>query len=127
MKRIFKIAALGLAALLSLTGCSAFYPSASVGPDLFFDGYYDGYYTPGYDYGLIPPPPPPPPAYRPNPPRPNPPRPNPPQNNPPANNPDYKPGGNGGFRPGNSNNPESRPQNGGYRGNNTSGGRAARR
>lgn len=114
------------AAMATLTSCGPFYPSVSVGADLYGDDYYNGYNVgPGFDYTLNTPPPPPPglypnPGFRPQPQRPAPPQPNPPANTPPSSPGNRPGGGQPGFNPGSqsgSNNPNSRPQNGGFRGN----------
>ncbi|MDE7135264.1 MAG: hypothetical protein K2N91_01405 [Muribaculaceae bacterium] len=107
-------------ALVTLTSCGPFYPSVSVGADLYGDDYYNGYNVgPSFDYTLNTPPPPvylPAPDYQPLPP----PRPQPPVNVPPQSPGNRPGGGQPGFNPGpssGSNNPNSRPQNGGFRGN----------
>lgn len=121
---------LAAAMIATLSSCSGFYATSTVGPDLYLDNYYG---APGYDYVINTPPPPPPggwqpgyspgynpPPFSPGPSNPAPSRPVPgnPGNPGNAGSPDYGPGG--GTRPssGTSNNPASRPSNGGYRGNN---------
>ncbi len=124
MRRNLKhiIFVLALAAATALTSCGPFYPSVSVGADLYGDDYYNGYNAgPGFDYTLNTPPPPPPGLY-PGPGfRPQPQRPAPPVNTPPPPSGNRPGGGQPGFNPGGSqsgsNNPNSRPQNGGFRGN----------
>jgi len=110
--------------IMTLNSCGGFYATSTVGPDLYFDNYYG---TPGYDYLINTPPPPPPPGawgpgyspgYYPPPFSPGHSKPN--QGNHGGGNPgspDLGPGG--GNRPssGATNNPASRPSNGGYRGN----------